>query len=91
MVRTEITEFREIPNVGVAIEKNLLALGLCKPIELVGKDPYQLYEDLCRITNKQHDPCVLDVLISAVRFMEGGPSKRWWEYTKERKKAFKGK
>lgn len=89
MKRSDINQFRDIPNVGLAIEKDFFALGLDKPTELIGKDPYQLYRDLCRITQKRHDPCVLDVFISAVRYMEGGPLKKWWEFTKERKKHMK--
>jgi len=88
MNRSNIKKFRDIPNIGVATEKNLQTLGMTDPIELAGKDPYQLYNDLCRITNKKYDPCVLDVLISAVRYMEGGPARKWWEFTEERKKHF---
>jgi hypothetical protein len=86
MKRSDINQFRDIPNVGLTIEKDFFALGLGKPTELIGKDPYQLFRDLCRITQKRHDPCVLDVFISAVRYMEGGPLKKWWEFTEERKK-----
>lgn len=86
MKRSDLKQFRDIPNVGLAIEKDFLALGLEMPTELIGKDPYQLYSDLCRITQKRHDPCVIDVFISAVKYMEGGPLKKWWEFTKERKK-----
>jgi hypothetical protein len=86
MKRSDIKRFRDIPNVGAAIEKDFFALGIGKPIELMGKDPYQMYSDLCRITRKRHDPCVIDVFISAVSYMEGGPSKKWWEFTEERKK-----
>ena len=85
MVRNEIKSFRDIPNVGVAIEKDFLLLGIKKPIELASKDPYQMYSDLCSVTNKKHDPCVIDVFLSAVNYMKGGPSKKWWEFTKERK------
>ena len=86
MKRSDIEHFRDIPNIGAAIEKHLFALGLDKPIELIGKDPYSMYSELCRITRIRHDPCVIDVFISAVRYMEGGPSKKWWQYTEERKK-----
>jgi hypothetical protein len=30
---------------------------------------------------------VLDVFLSAVRFMEGAPARPWWHYTAERKRA----
>ncbi len=86
MGRHNVERFRDIPNVGVSIEKDFLLLGMDKPAELIGKDPYQMYKDLCRITKKRHDPCVLDVFISAVRYMEGKPPKKWWEFTEERKK-----
>ena len=88
MLRNDIERFRDIPNVGSAIEKDFIALGLNEPTELIGQDPYQLYKDLCSITQKKHDPCVIDVFISAVRFMEGGPVKKWWEFTDERKKYY---
>jgi hypothetical protein len=86
MKRRNIKRFRDIPNVGVAIEKDFFALGMGNPIDLIGKDPYQMYNDLCRKTQKQYDPCVIDVFISAVQYMEGGPPKKWWEFTQERKK-----
>ena len=86
MPRTEIKQFRDIPNVGPAIEKDLAALGLIDPAGLIGKDPYQMYKDLCYITKQKKDRCVIDIFISAVRYMEGGPAKKWWEFTEERKK-----
>ena len=88
MLRIEIKRFRDIPNIGPAIEKDLIALGLNEPAELIGNDPYQLYEDLCTTKKKRHDPCVIDVFISAVRYMEGGPVKKWWEFKEERKKHY---
>lgn len=85
MSRSEIRNFQDIPNVGKAFERYFILLGIKEPIELIGMDPYKLYSDLCDVTCKRHDPCVIDVFISAVRYMEGGPPKKWWEFTKERK------
>jgi len=85
MVRNDIKNFRDIPNVGKAIEKDFFLLGIKEPIELVSKDPYQMYSDLCSVTHKRVDPCVIDVFLSAVCYMKGGPPKKWWEFTKERK------
>jgi hypothetical protein len=34
----------------------------------LGRDPYAMYDDLCRITGQRHDPCLLDTFIAAVRF-----------------------
>jgi hypothetical protein len=84
--RSDTKKLRDIPNVGVVIEKDFFVLGIERPIELIGKDPYQMFNELCRITKKKHDPCVIDVFISAVRFMQGGPPRKWWEFTAERKK-----
>lgn len=84
--RTDISDLNKIPNVGPATIKYLNMLGIKEPFELIGKNPYSMFEELCRIADKQFDPCLADVFISAVRFMEGGPPKKWWDYTKERKR-----
>jgi hypothetical protein len=65
--------------------KDLEILGIDRPEQLRGLDPLQMYDDLCRITGHRHDPCVIDVFIAAVRFMEGSPATPWWRYTSERK------
>jgi len=83
--RADIKSFKEIPNVGKATEKNFDIIGINSPKQLIGKDPYKMYNELCIETNQKHDPCVIDVFISAVRYMEGGPPKKWWEFTEERK------
>jgi hypothetical protein len=84
--REGITRLEDIPNVGPATAADLRRLGITTPSELPGRDPYALYEDLCRLTDQRHDPCLLDTFIAAVRFMEGGPKKPWWKYTAERKR-----
>ena len=89
--RNEVTNFREIPNVGKAIEKDFILLGIKNPGDLINKDPYQLYDELCNITHKRQDPCVIDIFLSAINYMKGGPPKKWWEFTKERKKKLAGK
>ena len=85
MPRDDIKQLQEIPNVGPAIEKHFNIIGISSPEQLTGKDAYELYRQLCKITNQKHDPCLIDVFISAVRYMEGGPARKWWEFTKERK------
>jgi len=85
MLRIDINNLQDIPNVGIATEKNLNIIGINKPNQLIGKDPYKLYNELCNATNQKYDLCLIDVFISAVKFMEGGPPKKWWEFTEERK------
>ncbi len=86
MARSELTALLEIPNVGPATVDNLCLLGITQPGHLIGRDPYQMYDRLCQISGERHDPCVIDVFISAVRFMEGAQPKKWWHYTAERKR-----
>jgi hypothetical protein len=84
--RNEIACLEDIPNVGPAVAGDLRRLGITTPGELSGRDPYAMYDDLCRTTGQRHDPCLLDTFIAAVRHMEGGPKKPWWKFTAERKR-----
>jgi Pathogenicity locus len=83
--RQDITNFNDIPNVGPATIRYLKSLEINTPFELIGQDPYSMYHRLCKETGKQFDPCLADVFISAVKFMEGAPPRKWWYYTKYRK------
>jgi hypothetical protein len=84
--RQEIARLEQIPNIGPAIAADLRQLGITSPGDLLGRDPYAIYDDLCRITGQRHDPCLLDTFIAAVRYMAGEPKKPWWKYTAERKR-----
>src|SRR5437870_3682334 len=81
-------DLQDLPNVGPSIAANLRRIGIRRPEQLRGKDPYLLYVMLCRATGAHQDPCVLDVFIAAVRFADGGPAKPWWRYTAERKRTY---
>lgn len=87
MKRDTLTNLDDLPNIGPAMVRDFERIGITAPRQLCGKDPYALYNKLCRVTGKRHDPCVLDTFISAVRFMDGAPAKPWWAYTAERKKT----
>jgi hypothetical protein len=82
----DIARLEDIPNVGPAVAADLRQLGITSPGELLGRDPYAMYDDLCRITGERHDPCLLDTFIAAVRYMEGGPKQPWWKCTAERRR-----
>ncbi len=84
--RNSLTKLEEVPNIGPAIAGDLRRVGVATPQDLRGKDPYALYDELNRVTGQRHDPCVLDVFLAAVRYMEGAPAKPWWAYTAERKR-----
>jgi hypothetical protein len=85
--RSEFTDLEQLPNVGPATARYFKRVGVSRPVHLVGRDPYALYEELCRVAGVQYDPCLLDQFISAVRFMDGETAAPWWEYTTERKRT----
>jgi hypothetical protein len=84
--RKTVSRLVDLPNIGSAIANYLQLIGINHPSELIGKDPFNLYKDLCTISGQSYDPCVIDVIMSAVHFMEGGDPLPWWSFTDERKK-----
>lgn len=87
VVRENVAQLTDLPNVGPATAADFRLLGIDAPEDLKGRDPYELYDRLCTITRTRQDPCVLDVLISVTRFMDGCDPLPWWSFTPERKKA----
>ncbi len=69
------------------LSTDLRRLGIETPDGLRGRDAYELFDRLCRITKQRHDPCLLDTFIAAIRYMEGGPKTPWWKFTAERKRT----
>jgi len=88
--RERVAVLSDLPNIGKAGVRDLNTLGIHKPSDLVGCDPYQMFERLRELTGTRQDPCVLDTFISITRFMQGDDAKPWWHYTGERKKARPG-
>jgi len=86
IARQQLTRLEQIPNIGPSIAEDLRLIGVATPSSLRGKDPYALYDELCRVSGVRQDPCVLDVFIAATRFMAGEPAKPWWKYTAQRKR-----
>jgi hypothetical protein len=80
-----IARLQQIPNVGPKMGDALLKLGITGLEDAVGKDPDEMYHELCTIEAKRHDPCVRDVFAAVVSYAEGGPASPWWEFTPERK------
>ncbi len=87
--RTHIKKLEDLPNVGKATAADLRLLGIENAEQLRGQDPLVLYQRLGELTGQRQDPCVLDVMMSVVRYMDGGPELPWWSYTKERKQTYK--
>ncbi len=86
--RDQLNKLEDLPNIGKAMAADLHLIGIRTPQQLIGRDPFKLYEALCKKTGVRHDPCVLDVFISIVRFMDGGEALPWWSFTAERKRIY---
>ena len=84
-----IKELEDLPNIGKSLSGDFRRLGIRKPEDLRGKDAFALYNALCKLTGKRQDPCVLDVFMSAISFVNGGPPLPWWRFTAERKAKVK--
>lgn len=87
--RETISRLEDLPNVGRAIADRLRLIDIDHPKKLIGKQPFELYDQLCTVSEERHDPCVIDTFMSFVHFMESGESLPWWAFTDERKKILK--
>ena len=83
--RDKVFKLEDLPNIGRSIATDLRRIGIRTPEQLIGQDPFRMYETLCEQTGVRHDPCVLDVFMSIVHFMDGGDALTWWSFTAERK------
>lgn len=83
--RNRLLRLTDLPNVGPACEKDLRLIGIRVPAQLRGRDAYDLYAQLCLRTGVVHDPCVIDVFLSIVRFLAGEPAQPWWAFSAERR------
>ncbi len=86
--RDSVLEFEQIMNVGPSLAEDFRRLGIKKPIDLQGKDPWQLYTQIASLDGLVHDPCVLDCFISAIDYMNGKPPQKWWKFTTARKRNY---
>lgn len=83
-LRDELERFEDLPNAGASVAGDLRLLGFSHPRDLRGADPRAMYERLQALTGSRQDPCVLDVFLALVDFVEGAPARPWWDYTPER-------
>lgn len=88
---SQAQKLEQIPNIGPSIANDLRQIGIQNPKDLIGKDGIRLWEKLCQQTKTQHDPCVADVFLSAIDFMEGSAPQKWWAFTQTRKQRLKTK
>jgi hypothetical protein len=80
---TTTASLEDIPNVGKSIAADLRSLGIRVPSDLKSRNPWALYQALCRKTKSRQDPCVLDTFMA-----ETDDRRPWWAYTKKRKAVY---
>lgn len=82
--KESLKDFRRIPGVGKSIAVDFLDLGFHSVSELKGKDPNQLYENLCILKKCHVDRCMLYVFRCAVYFAETAHPDpellKWWNW-----------
>lgn len=88
VVREKVRRFTDLPNIGPAGARDFEVLGYSEPGQLIGADPFELYQSLCSVTGVRHDPCVLDVFMSVTSFLQGGQPQPWWNFTEQRKRRY---
>lgn len=89
--RSEVSDLQRLMNVGVGISRYFERVGIVRVDELVGRDPVEVYEQMCVRDGVGHDRCLLDTIMSAVDQSEGKPGRRWWEYTEDRTRLLQGR
>jgi DNA transformation protein len=87
----QTTELEDVPNIGKSIAADLRAIGILRPQQLAGRDPYATYIELSGTMGHRHDPCVLYVLMSAKHFFESGVALPWWKFAEQGKKLIAAK
>jgi len=82
-----LVEFQCIPSIGIKFAKDLISMGYYSLEELKDKNGAKLIEELELFLGCWIDPCVEDQFRLVVEYANHRDnSKRWWDYTEERKK-----
>ena len=83
--RETVTRLRELSNIGPAMARDLIKLGIFCKEDLVDRESEEMYRELYANDGKRHDPCVWDVFTAAVAYAQGVPARPWWVFTPQRK------
>lgn len=88
---TKLKRLEDLPNIGTSIAADLRRIGILRPQQLAGRDPYATYLELSGVMGHRHDPCILYVLMAARHFLESGVALPWWTFTGQGKKLLASK
>ncbi|WP_328519556.1 helix-hairpin-helix domain-containing protein [Kribbella sp. NBC_00359] len=82
---TTASDLTTLINVGQAVAGYLQRADITEVRQLAGRDPVDIYDTICTVDGRRHDPCLLDTIMSAVDQANGNPARPWWTYTPTRK------
>jgi nucleotidyltransferase/DNA polymerase involved in DNA repair len=89
MKQKETRQLRDLYSVGPATVRDLKLLGITRVEQLVGQDARKLYDRLGRLSGKRCDPCVMDVLSTAIAQAQDPnlpqEKRKWWYWSRIRK------
>ncbi len=77
-MRTKLTD---LPHIGPAIARDLMAIGVRSPHDLKGDHALKIFGDLKSVMGHRHDPCVYYTLLAVQHFLATGESLPWWTFT----------
>lgn len=80
-----MTELRSLMNVGPAVERDLLALGIRTIAKLAKQEPDALFRKLLR-RNGPTDPCMHDTFVAIIHEARTGEKRPWFTWSAERKR-----
>ena len=90
MGRSDSSDLLQLTNVGPDGARYFERVGITHTSQLAGRDPVEIYDEMCAVGGRRHDPCLLDTVMSAVDQADGGPPRPWWHYTAERRRLWSG-
>lgn len=89
------SDLLSLVSVGPATVEDFRQLGITSIAQLRGKSPQRLYDRLCVITGKRHDPCLLDVFHAAIAQADNpklpAAQKQWYYWSRVRKRDKTGR
>jgi hypothetical protein len=84
--RAHRSDLLELANAGAAVAGHLSRVGVTERRQLIGRDPLELFRQLCAAAERPYDPCLLEPFMSVVDQAEGGPARPWRHDTPPQRK-----
>jgi nucleotidyltransferase/DNA polymerase involved in DNA repair len=85
----------DLVSIGPAMLRDFQLLGIRSVAQLARANPERLYERLCERTGQAQDICVLDTFRAAIAQARNpklpAAQRRWWYWSRKRRKLEKGK